>query len=183
MWTEATFQFCDSSHRMMSLLLNPGHQIQTRMPETTLSIAALFPLLFYATWEMWRVSMTAVNCASVKRLLLLTSSPPLTDYKDKSIPTLIISTSHLIFLREAFAHFCAITGTVSVNTPQEFDPRFPRLSGASRTQAWQGDMSPGRPVPGQHTPTYQPHWGGLQVQEWTSPPAGLHNKPQSVNDW
>ncbi|KAK5929963.1 hypothetical protein CgunFtcFv8_011151 [Champsocephalus gunnari] len=82
--------------------------------------------------------MTAVNCASVKRLLLLTSSPPITDYKDKSIPTLIISTSHLIFLREAFAHFCAITGTVSVNTPQEFDPRFPRLPGPAERRLGRG---------------------------------------------
>lgn len=49
----------------------------------------------------------------------LTDSPR-THYRGKPIPTLIIYTSLLIFLREAFAHFWAITGTVSVNTPQEF---------------------------------------------------------------
>lgn len=98
------------------------------------------------------------NSASDKPLLVLTlrTHPSHTHYEDKPIPTLIISTSLLIFLREAFAHFCAITGTASVNTPQEFALGSPASPGPGTAQAWQrGHLSPACPVPNQPN-TYRP---------------------------
>ena len=73
------------------------------------------PLSYYSTFSMCRSQHDGKTCHC--SCLWLYRLAPLSLLRDKPIPTLIISTSLLIFLREAF---CAITGTVSVNTPQEF---------------------------------------------------------------
>lgn len=95
-----------------SVLSTPAYSKTTRQKKKP-EHCHLFPLSSYSTRQMCKSQQSGKleNCSCFWPYRLNTHT---------HIPTLIISTSLFIFQWEAFAHFCAITGTVSVNTPQEF---------------------------------------------------------------
>lgn len=116
---------------------------------------------------MWRVSMT-VNCASIKRLLLLTSSPP-----PHRLQGQIHSHTHYIHfsLDIPAGGICSLLRN-NWHSEREYTagiwPSVPPPLRGQQNSGLAGGNVP-RPSCSRPTHTYQPHWG-LQVQEWTSPP-------------
>lgn len=132
--------------RFFLSLMCCGHQIDSRMPKKSSGLQPFSPLVLLSMME---------NSASNKPLLILTFRTQSHSARTYPFPHSLYPTL-LIFLREAFAHFCAITGTVSVNTPQEFTLASPASPGPAQLKLGrETDVSPACTVPNRPN-TYQP---------------------------